>query len=419
MAGKHSGMSDFFQDGSMATLHRLGKPDVDRLERELLAFSAETPLSLVLPCHAKELGTAALRGIIRELQTVRYLGQIVVGIDGADAEAWAHAKKLFGGLPQKPVLLWNDGPRLSRLIERLRDSDLNPGASGKGRNLWLCFGHVLASARARMVVTHDCDIRTYSRELLARLCYPVAHPHMGIDFCKGYSARFTNRLNGRVMRLFFTPLVRSLQSILGDHPFLSYLDAFRYPLSGEASFDLDIIRRARVPADWGVEVGTLAEVFRVSSPKSICQVDMADCYDHKHQELSSRDPTKGLNKMANDIAQCLFRTLAGHGVKLDQGIFDTLLPAYVRKAEDTMRFYAADAEINGLKYDRHQEELAVSTFVGSIRSAAREFLFDPLGDPMIPNWNRVEAALPDFLPALLQAVRLDNAPGPAKPRRKR
>ena len=392
----------------MATLHRLGTPDLERLERELLEFSAEAPLALVLPCHVKELDTPALRGILRELRDVRYLKQIVVGIDGADHKSWRKARKLFGQLPQKPVLLWNDGPRMGRLIARLAASDLGPGPSGKGRNLWLCFGYVLASAQARKVAMHDCDILTYSRDLLARLCYPVAHPHLGFDFCKGYSARFTDKLNGRVMRLLFTPLIRSLQAILGEHPFLSYLDAFRYPLSGEASLDLDIIRRARVPSDWGVEAGTLAEVFRVSSPKSICQVDMAECYDHKHQELSSHDPAQGLNKMAGDIVKCLFRTLAGHGVKLDRGVFDTLLTTYVRKAEDTMRFYAADAEINGLEYDRHEEELAAATFVHSIRTASQEYLVDPLGDPMIPNWNRVESALPQFLPALLRAVRSDN-----------
>lgn len=392
----------------MATLHRLGKPNIAQLEADLQEFSQQTPIALVLPCHVRELGTKALRGIIRELKNVTYIKQIVVGIDGANAANWKRAKATFGQLPQKPVLLWNDGPRMKRLMEQLIESDLDPGPSGKGRNLWLCFGYVLASEKSRMVAVHDCDILTYSRELLARLCFPVAHPHLGFDFCKGYSARFTDKLNGRVMRLLFTPLIRSLQAIIGDHPFLNYLDTFRYPLSGEVSLDHDIIRRARVPSDWGVEVGMLAEVFRVSSPKSICQVDMAECYDHKHQELSARDTAKGLNKMASDIVKCVFRTLAGHGVKLDVGIFDTLLSAYIRKAEDTMRFYAADAEINGLKYDRHQEELAVATFVRSIRSAAREYLVDPLGDPMIPNWNRVEAALPDFFQAFNKAVTLDN-----------
>jgi glucosyl-3-phosphoglycerate synthase len=401
-------MADFYQDGSMATLHRLGKPDVEHLEQELLEFSSQTPIALTLPCHVKELGTSALRGIIKELKSIQYIKQIVVGIDGANAANWQRARKIFGQLPQKPVLIWNDGPRVRRLLEQLIESDLDPGPTGKGRNLWLCFGYVLASGKSHMVAVHDCDIITYNRDLLARLCYPVAHPNLGFDFCKGYSARFTDKLNGRVMRLLVTPLIRSLQSIIGVNDFLVYMDTFRYPLSGEMSLDHDIIRRARIPSDWGIEVGILAEVFRVSSPKSICQVDLSDRYDHKHQELSSRDATRGLNKMAVDIVKSIFLTLAGIGVTLDRGIFDTLLSAYVRKAEDTMRFYAADAEINGLKYDRHEEELAVATFVRSIRNAARDYLSDPLGNPMIANWNRVEAALPEFLQAFNHAVQLDN-----------
>ena len=327
-----------------------------------------------------------------------------MGIDGADAAAWDRARQTFSALPQKTLLLWNDGPGVNDLLGRLEEADLGSGPGGKGRNLWLCFGVVLARGRARMVAAHDCDIHSYSRDLLARLCYPVAHPHLGFDFCKGYSARFTDRLNGRVMRLLLTPLVRSLQAILGPQDFLTFLDTFRYPLSGEVSLDAELLRRARIPCDWGVEAGLLAEVFRLCSPKSLCQADVADCYDHKHRELSPTDPGKGLNKMACDISKRIFRTLAGHGVRLDRGIFDTLLTAYSRKAADTMRFYAADAEINGLGYNRHDEELAVSTFAGSIRIAANDYLRDPLGDPMIPEWNRVESALPDFLPRLLETA---------------
>lgn len=401
-------MADFFQTGSIATLHKLGKTDLDRIEGDLLDFSKECPIALVLPCHVKELGTPALRGIIRELKNVSYVDQIVVGIDGANASNWDRAKRVFKALPQETVLLWNDGPRMKRLIERLVESDLDPGPTGKGRNLWLCFGCVLASERASMVAVHDCDIITYNRELLARLCYPVANPNLGFDFAKGYSARFSTKLNGRAMRLLVSPLLRSLESIIGVHPFLVYLDTFRYPLAGEVSMDLDILRRIRMPSDWGVEVGMLAEVFRVTSPKSICQVDIADRYDHKHQELSARDANRGLNKMGVDIVKCIFRNLAGQGIKLDRGLFDTLLSAYMRKAEDTLRFYGADAEINGFRYDRHEEEVAVSTFVKSIRAAAKNYVDDPLGDPLIPNWNRVNAAMPDFFESFNKAVAMDN-----------
>jgi glucosyl-3-phosphoglycerate synthase len=401
-------MADFFQTGAIATLHRLGKQDVPRLERELREFAQEAGIALVLPCHIKELGTPALRQIMRELRNADYLKQIVVGIDGANGREWMRARRIFGQLPQKPTLLWNDGPRLRRLYEKLEAADLNPGPPGKGRNVWSCFGYVLASERSEMVAVHDCDIVTYSRELLARLCYPVAHPAMGFDFCKGYYARYTTKLNGRVMRLLVTPLVRSLISILGPQPFLIYIDTFRYPLAGEFCLDVDLVRRVRVPADWGLEVGLLADVFRNASPKSICQSELCETYDHKHQELAARDPDKGLNKMATDIAKSMFRTMAAEGIKMDAGLFDTLLSAYVRRAEDTMRHYGADAAINGLSFDRHEEEVVVATFVRSIRAAAKAFLDDPLGAPLIPNWNRVQSALPSFFEELNEAVQLDN-----------
>jgi len=374
----------------------------------LVHFSQETPIALVLPCHAHELGSKALKLILRQLSGVPYLKQIIVGVDGANRRSWHKARRFFSQLPQKPVLLWNSGPRMQALFHKLEEAELNPGPMGKGRNVWICFGYVLASDQARMVAVHDCDIATYSRELLARLCYPVAHPALGFDFCKGYYARVSDRLNGRAMRLLVTPLIRALKSILGLHPYLVYMDTFRYPLAGEFSMDVDMVRRVRIPHDWALEVGLLAEVFRNCAPRAICQSELCENYEHKHQDLSQRDPEKGLNKMAIDIVKSVFRRMAAEGIKLDAGLFDTLLSTYSRQAEDTLRVYAADAAINGLVYPRHEEESAVSTFVRSIRAAAKAFQDDPLWTPLIPNWNRIESALPTFLWELCEAVRLDN-----------
>jgi len=100
--------------------------------------------------------------------------------------------------------------------------------------------------------------------------------------------------------------------------------------------------------------------------------------------------------------------MAAEGIKLDAGLFDTLLSAYMRQAEDTLRFYSADAAVNGLSYPRHEEESAVSTFVRGISTAAKAYLQDPLWSPLISNWNRVESALPGFLDDMREAVRLDN-----------
>jgi len=403
-------MADFSQTGAIATLHRLRGPDVERLEQELKEFSDDRPIALVLPCHISELGTSGLHLIVRELAEVPYLKQIIVGIDGAaHRRDWDRARAFFRQLPQNPVLLWNDGPRMKSLFHKLEDNDLSPGSPGKGRNVWICFGYALASEQATVVAVHDCDILTYSREFLARLCYPVAHPGFGFDFCKGYYARVSDKLNGRVMRLLLSPLISALKSILGPLPYLVYLDNFRYPLSGECSLKMDLVRRVRIPNDWALEVGMLAEVFRNCAPRAICQSELCENYDHKHQKLSPRSVDKGLNKMAMDIAKSIFRRMASEGIRLDAGLFDSLLSAYARQAGDSLRFYAADATINGLKYPLHDEESAVSTFVRSIQAAVAAFQDEPIEAPIISNWNRVESALPSFLSDLGEAVRLDNA----------
>jgi glucosyl-3-phosphoglycerate synthase len=114
-------------------------------------------------------------------------------------------------------------------------------------------------------------------------------------------------------------------------------------------------------------------------------------------------------KMATDIAKALFRTLSAEGVAFTSGAFCTLQSTYIRTAEDTITRYSADALINGLHFDSHEEEAAVETFAQSLRLAAEAFMEDPLGTPLIPNWNRVTSALPDFLDQLKAAVEADNA----------
>ena len=401
-------MADFFQAGTIATLHRLGSRDVRDLQDELIDFSRRAPIALVLPCHVEDLNSAALRGMVETLKSVPYLRQIVVGLDGASAREVRTAKQLFGQLPQEAAILWHDGPGMLKLNAKLTEEGLLPSPPGKGRNLWMCFGYVLATGQAHTVIAQDCDITTYSGDLLARLCYPVAHPNFGFSFCKGYSARFSDRLHGRVMRLLFTPFLRSLQSILGHHPFLRFLDAFRYPLGGEISLETSLIRRISVPSDWGVEIGMLGEVFHVSSPQRICQVDIAERFDHKHRDIHSRTIGRGLGRMARDIVKCVIRSLAAQGVTFCPEFLPTLLSAYLRKSEGAMRCYMADAALNGLRYDQTAEEHAVGVFARSIRRAVQEYLADPLATAMLPSWDLVENRLPAFMESFRFTVRQDN-----------
>ena len=92
----------------------------------------------------------------------QYEKQIVVGIDAASARGWKKARHFFSQLPQKPTLLWNDGLRMQKVYKKLEDAELSAGPGGKVRNVWTCFGYVLASEQARMVAVHDCDSNSAS-----------------------------------------------------------------------------------------------------------------------------------------------------------------------------------------------------------------------------------------------------------------
>ncbi|MGB8409728.1 MAG: glycosyl transferase, partial [Gallionella sp.] len=144
------------------------------------------------------------------------------------------------------------------------------------------------------------------------------------------------------------------------------------------------------------------------SPRRVCQVDIAAAYEHKHQALSPDDAGKGLMKMAVDICKSIFRTLASEGVVFSEGLFKSLLVTYLRQAEDTLLKYEADAMINGLDFDRHEEAKAVETFTDAIWLAAQAYMENPMSTPLIPNWNRVVAAIPDIFEMLRMAVDEDS-----------
>jgi glucosyl-3-phosphoglycerate synthase len=409
---KVSPMSDFHQTGVITALHRLGDLNLERLEGELLQYSTERPTALVLPSLFSETRGPALKGIVEELAQVPYLRQCVVSLSGpADFDQYREMKAIFepvrcldGG---PATVIWTEGARVRSLLDRLRDEGLDPGPPGKGRATWLAYGYVLATQEARVVATHDCDILNYRRELLARLCYPTANPNMNYEFAKGYYARVTDRLHGRVTRLFMMPLLRSMRSVLGPIPVLEYLESFRYPLAGECSMTTDLVRANRIPADWGLEVGVLAEVFRNSALKRICQVELVENYDHKHRELSEDDAERGLHRMVVDIASSVIRNLASYGVEFEAGFLNTMIAAYVRTAQDAIASYSNDAKLNGLNFDRHAEEVAVETFSGALRNAGLGFVRDPMGAPQIPNWSRVVSAVPGLLEELRDAVEED------------
>lgn len=401
-------MGDFHQNGIITILHNLSRQPVEALESQLTQFSKNCPLGLVLPSLFSELEGPALAHIVEELAKVTYLDQIVIGLDRATEDQFRHALKFFSRLPQHHRILWNDGPRLRAIDKKLAQMRLAPTEPGKGRNVWYCFGYVLASDMVDAVALHDCDILTYERSLLARLIYPVAHPEFTYKFCKGYYARFTeSKVNGRVSRLLVSPLLSALKKICSSSESLDYLESFRYPLAGEFSMETDVLEDLRMPTDWGLEVGILYEMKRNYSLNRICQVDIADSYDHKHQPFSFEDAETGLSKMSIDIAKAIFKKLATEGEIFTAETFRTIKATYYRKALDFVEIYHNDAVMNGLNLDRHKEEQAVELFAENILAAGNTFLEEPHTIPFIPAWNRVKSAVTNIMDELKDAVEKD------------
>lgn len=397
-------MADIHQTGSITTLHLLGDKGTEKIERELAKYSKYIKTTVLIPATYEDYTKPPMKNIMETLRGVDYIHQVLIVLGKATEEDFKRVKSEIREYPYRITVLWLEHPQVKELIAELEDAGLYVGPDGKGRAVWFGFGLLLGQKEADIIALHDSDIITYSRTLLSRLIYPVMNPNIDFEFSKGFYARFSNKIHGRVTRLFVIPLIRALKLIVGDHPFLTYLDSFRYPLAGEFALKADLARMIRIPGDWGLEVGILSEVYRNVAIKRIIQVELCERYDHKHQELSREDPNRGLHKMATDIAVNLLRNLAARGVIVNEGRLLTLRTTYLRIAEDMIARFHADAMINGLLYDRNEEELAVETFDSALKIACDQFLEDPLAIPLTPNWIRITSVFPDYLDRLMSAV---------------
>jgi glucosyl-3-phosphoglycerate synthase len=397
-------MSDFHQSGPVTALPRLVSRPVEEIEARIQALSSRFPVALVLPMVPEEMDRPALAGILRELCEVSYLDSLVISLNRATLDDYARVLEYFEPYPGRKVVVWSESEPMRQFLGEMQSAGLYVGEPGKGRACWLALGAILAEERVEYVAFQDADVVNFRREMLARLVLPAIDPTVDFDFVKAYYARVSDRLHGRVTRLLLTPLLAAFTRLLGGDPYIRYLSSFRYALSGEFVMKTDLAERMRLPCDWGLEIVTLFEALRHRAPVRVCQVELAERYDHKHQDLSASDPTRGLHRMAKDVVKHLLRTLAAAGVNLSDGLFRSLLAAYQREAEDAVADSYAVAVVNGLFFDRHEEELNVQTFTSALRDSIEEFLHDPLGAPLVPNWARVWAGMPEAGARLLAAV---------------
>ncbi len=313
--------------------------------------------AVVVPMTHREVARPASRRVFSVLERVDPT-DVIVPVR-APTKRIDECADWLGSFELDLTVLWCNAPEIGRVLE---EHDL-AGEMGKGRDVWLGLG--VAAERAEYIVVHDADATTYGPEHVPRLLAPLA---AGYDFSKGYYARIENgRLYGRLLRLFYEPLV-SVLCERHNAPILDYLGAFRYALAGEMAMTADLAREIRAEPVWGFEIGALGEAFAHAGFEATAQVDLG-VHQHDHRG------TGGLAEMSGPVGAALFRVLADEGIDPD---FDTLPGRYRASAEQFVRGYAADAAFNGLDYDPDAERAQVDHYAESITP--------PGADPRLPAW---------------------------------
>jgi glucosyl-3-phosphoglycerate synthase len=381
-----------FTQGRITTVHDLTM-NFNNLKARLHELQEKYPTGVIIPLHEKDLGNQGLQKIVAGLNECDYLCKVFIALSATDESNYEKAKKLASDFKIPCEIIWCNKPQVNAVFEELKWRGLDVTKSnGKGKDLWIAMG--IASLELYAFAVHDADIVSYSGMLPTKLLYTVVEPRMDFSFSKGYYARVNlenRKMYGRIYRLFVNPLLDALQKKLAHNStFIRYLQSFRYSLSGEIAIYSDLAMNLRIPEDWGLELGTLAELYRNVSNKRICEVDLG-FYDHKHKEMSS----DSLLKTAEDALITLLRTLSEtEGIDVSEAFLLSLQVTYRRFAQDRIRQYHADALCNSLDFDRHEEETTVDALSEVILRAGRRYLQNPTST-QLPDWLRMISAMPD------------------------
>ncbi len=231
-------------------------------------------------------------------------------------------------------VLWCNSPEIQQLCSRYGIPQ-----QGKGSDVWLALGP--AADRAEVVACVDVDVTSATEAQFSRLVAPIDDD---THATKAWYTRIEqDTFYGRLCRLLVRPLILAMDEQHTD-PFLSYLRAFRYPLSGEVAFHSSLVHDLRIPAGMGLEVGVLGELFDLAGPDHIAQVDLGN-HRHSHRPVHGDN---GLATIASQITGALFDSLSVHtGISPDA----ELVNEYVTWAKRTVDQHARDASVNGLSYE--------------------------------------------------------------------
>ncbi len=398
-------MPDFHQPILLPTLHHLAETKLDEREALLKRLSKDRPIALIIPALYGELERKALPRMLKQLANVSYLSEIVFSMNGMSKIQYDKARKIFAkSLPDTShTILWNDGPSLDLIHNTVNAATKNPHVHGKGSNVWMGVAYLLSKGHHGVIACHDSDIINYDRDMLWRLCLPVASPEMNYVFAKSYYGRVRERMYGRVTRLLIFPLLQALREVFGSTPLLRFLAMCRYPLSGEFAAETKFLSKLSLTSDWGLEIGMLCDVFRQAPSQRMCQVDLGGNFEHKHQHLGYdpatglSDTSGGLTRMAREVT----RTLLAHlwsdlGFSAEARKLERLADTYLDTAQTLVTRYSHEALFNDLEEISEDERLTITVFAEIVRQVAEQCSESSPEITSLPSWRETLRTTPDF-----------------------
>lgn len=147
-------------------------------------------------------------------------------------------------------------------------------ALGKGDVLW----RSLHCTDADIIAWIDADLSLFDPSHVIRLVGPLLLDHR-VSLVRGMHDRYLNGQvaeGGRVTELTARPLLKL---------FFPELAHIRQPLGGEYALRRSIAERVPFEVDYGVEIGLLIDISRLTGVDSVVQVDLGPLA-HRNRELA-------------------------------------------------------------------------------------------------------------------------------------
>jgi len=367
--------------------------DFDYMSSRLCELQKQYPSGLIIPIMGKDIQSPGIPKMIEEINQCQYLTKVIIALSAEDHDDYEEALRVARKFKTPCEVAWCNKPEVTRVLEELKHKGLDVvSLSGKGKDVWIASG--IAQLDLFAFALHDADITTYDRMIPTKLLYPIIEPKLDFFFSKGYYARINlknKKIYGRINRLFIGPILEVLQEKLNYSKFLTYMQSFSYPLAGELALYSDLATHIRIPNDWGLELGLLAELYRNAAYRRICEVDLG-IYDHRHKPVGPNS----LLKTAEDTFITLLRSLTEmENIEVSEPFLTSLQVAYRRLAQDKIRQYHAEAICNNFDFNRHDEEVIVDLLCNVVISGGKKYLENPIR-AQLPDWLRAIAAMPNI-----------------------